>query len=102
MLAGLLLGAGRVDAAWLGIACGSLVATGLGSDAGIASLGQVLDFLGRAQPEAAGRIAAAAARRAAQQEQRNTNRKRSRSMTEQPSETTGEPWTSGCGNARGR
>ena len=41
MLAGLLLGAGPVDAAWLGIACGSLVATGLGSDAGIESLGQV-------------------------------------------------------------
>jgi sugar/nucleoside kinase (ribokinase family) len=42
--------------------------SGLGSDAGIASLGQVLDFLGRAQPEAASRIAAAAARRAAQRE----------------------------------
>jgi hypothetical protein len=68
MLAGLLAGAGCVDAAWLGIACGSLAATGLGSDAGIASLGQVLDFLGRAQPEAAGRIAAAAGRRAAQHE----------------------------------
>ena len=67
MLTGLLAGAGCVDAAWLGIACGSLAATGLGSDAGIASLGQVLDFLGRAQPEAASRIAAAAARRAAQQ-----------------------------------
>jgi sugar/nucleoside kinase (ribokinase family) len=56
MLAGLLLGADPVDAAWLGIACGSLVATGLGSDAGIESLGQVLDFLGGAQPAAAGRI----------------------------------------------
>jgi sugar/nucleoside kinase (ribokinase family) len=61
MLAGLLLAAGPVDAAWLGIACGSLVATGLGSDAGIEDLGQVLDFLGRAQPAVAGRIAAAAA-----------------------------------------
>src|SRR3984893_5678762 len=60
MLAGLLLAAGPVDAAWLGIACGSLVATGLGSDAGIEGLGQVLDFLGRAQPAVAGRIAAAA------------------------------------------
>ena len=60
MLAGLLAGAGPVDAAWLGIACGSLAATGLGSDAGIESLGQVLDFLGRAQPEVASRIAAAA------------------------------------------
>ena len=34
MLAGLLLGAGPVDAAWLGIACGSLVATGLGRTPG--------------------------------------------------------------------
>ncbi len=57
MLAGLLLGAGPADAAWLGIACGSLVATGLGSDAGIESLGQVLAFLRRAQPEVAGRLA---------------------------------------------
>jgi sugar/nucleoside kinase (ribokinase family) len=68
MLAGLLAGADPVDAAWLGIACGSLVATGLGSDAGIESLGQVLDFLGRAQPGVAGRIAAAAARRVRQEE----------------------------------
>src|SRR5579863_8624021 len=59
MLAGLLAGAGCVDAAWLGIACGSLAATGLGSDAGIESLGQALDFLGRAQPEAASWVAAA-------------------------------------------
>lgn len=56
MLAGLLLGAAPVDAAWLGIACGSLVATGLGSDAGIESLGQVLDFLSGKQPAVAGRI----------------------------------------------
>jgi sugar/nucleoside kinase (ribokinase family) len=56
MLAGLLLGADPVDAAWLGVACGSLVATGLGSDAGIESLGQVLDFLSHAQPAVAGRI----------------------------------------------
>ena len=63
LLAGLLLGAGPVDAAWLGIACGSLVATGLGSDAGLESLGQVLDFLRRAQPEAAARIGAAAVTR---------------------------------------
>ena len=64
LLAGLLLGADPVDAAWLGIACGALVATGLGSDAGIESLGQTLDFLGRAQPAVADRIAAAVARRA--------------------------------------
>jgi len=56
MLAGLLLGADPVDAAWLGVACGSLVATGLGSDAGIEDLGQVLDFLSHAQPAVAGRI----------------------------------------------
>jgi sugar/nucleoside kinase (ribokinase family) len=59
MLAGLLLGTGPVDAAWLGIACGALVATGLGSDAGIESLGQVLALLSREQPAVAGRIAAA-------------------------------------------
>ena len=57
-LAGLLAGAGPVDAAWLGIACGSLAATGLGSDAGIESLGQVLDFLGGARPDVASRITA--------------------------------------------
>ena len=56
MLAGLLLGAAPADAAWLGIACGSLVATGLGSDAGIERLDQVLDFLSQTQPAAAGRI----------------------------------------------
>jgi sugar/nucleoside kinase (ribokinase family) len=56
MLAGLLLGADPVDAAWLGVACGSLVATGLGSDAGIKDLGQVLDFLEVSQPAVAGRI----------------------------------------------
>jgi sugar/nucleoside kinase (ribokinase family) len=56
MLAGLLLGADPVDAAWLGVACGSLVATGLGSDAGIEDLGQVLRFLEVSQPAAAGRI----------------------------------------------
>jgi sugar/nucleoside kinase (ribokinase family) len=56
MLAGLLLGAPPADAAWLGVACGSLVATGLGSDAGIESLDQVLDFLSQTQPAAAGRI----------------------------------------------
>ncbi|HEX5297755.1 MAG TPA: sugar kinase [Streptosporangiaceae bacterium] len=56
MLAGLLLGAAPADAAWLGVACGSLVATGLGSDAGIESLDQVLNFLSHTQPAAAGRI----------------------------------------------
>jgi sugar/nucleoside kinase (ribokinase family) len=56
LLAGLLLGVPPLDAAWLGLACGSLVATGLGSDAGIEDFGQVLDFLARTQPAAAGRI----------------------------------------------
>jgi sugar/nucleoside kinase (ribokinase family) len=54
--AGLLLGADPGDAAWLGLACGALVATGLGSDAGIENLGQVLDFLSGTQPAVAGRI----------------------------------------------
>jgi sugar/nucleoside kinase (ribokinase family) len=61
LLAGLLLrpdpaDADPLDAAWLGVACGSLVATGLGSDAGIEDFGQVLDFLSRTQPAVAGRI----------------------------------------------
>src|SRR5215469_7878296 len=55
-LTGLLLGCAPPDAAWLGIACGSLVATGLGSDAGIESLPQVLDFLRTAQSDIADRI----------------------------------------------
>jgi sugar/nucleoside kinase (ribokinase family) len=61
LLAGLLLSpepadADPLDAAWLGVACGSLVATGLGSDAGIEDFDQVLDFLSRTQPAVAGRI----------------------------------------------
>jgi sugar/nucleoside kinase (ribokinase family) len=56
MIAGLLLGCGRVDAAWLGCACGSLVATGLGSDAGIVSLDHAIAFLSRHQPAVADRI----------------------------------------------
>jgi sugar/nucleoside kinase (ribokinase family) len=56
LLAGLLAGATPEDAAWLGLACGALVATGLGSDAGIEDLNQVLDFLERTQPAVAGRI----------------------------------------------
>jgi sugar/nucleoside kinase (ribokinase family) len=63
LLAGLLLGpdpfsADPLDAAWLGLACGALVATGLGSDAGIENLGQVLSFLEVSQPGVAGRIRA--------------------------------------------
>ena len=45
LLTGLLLGADPVDAAWLGVACGSLVATGLGSDAGLADLSQAVGWL---------------------------------------------------------
>ncbi|HUB43197.1 MAG TPA: PfkB family carbohydrate kinase [Streptosporangiaceae bacterium] len=56
MLTGLLLGCDAADAAWLGVACGALVATGLGSDAGLESLGQVLDFLQTANAEVADRI----------------------------------------------
>jgi sugar/nucleoside kinase (ribokinase family) len=62
MLTGLLLGCDPADAAWLGVACGALVATGLGSDAGLESLGQVLDFLRTANAEAAGRISRHATR----------------------------------------
>ena len=61
MLTGLLLGCDRIDAAWLGVACGSLVATGLGSDAGIRDLGHVVGFLRGANAEVAERIAAHAA-----------------------------------------
>jgi sugar/nucleoside kinase (ribokinase family) len=56
LLAGLLLGTKPADAAWLGLACAALVATGLGSDAGIEDLGQVLGFLSQAQPAVARRI----------------------------------------------
>jgi sugar/nucleoside kinase (ribokinase family) len=56
MLAGLLLGADPIDAAWLGLACGSLVATGLGSDAGIQNFGQVVEFLSCSQPAVAARM----------------------------------------------
>jgi sugar/nucleoside kinase (ribokinase family) len=56
MIAGLLLGAGPVDAASLGIACGSLVATGLGSDAGLTGLEQALDLLRTAAPATAARL----------------------------------------------
>ena len=61
MLTGLLLGCDAVDAAWLGAACGSLVATGLGSDAGLRSLAHAVEFLRTANRPAADRIEAAAA-----------------------------------------
>lgn len=53
---GLLLGCGPVDAAWLGVACGSLVATGLGSDAGLTDLGQAVRLVRTANDSVAGRI----------------------------------------------
>jgi sugar/nucleoside kinase (ribokinase family) len=59
LMAGLLLGCDHLDAARLGMACGALVATGLGSDAGITDLAQVLRFLRATEPQAAGRISAA-------------------------------------------
>jgi sugar/nucleoside kinase (ribokinase family) len=58
MITGLLLGCDPVDAAYLGTACGALVATGLGSDAGITSLGEVISFLAAVHPENAARIGA--------------------------------------------
>jgi sugar/nucleoside kinase (ribokinase family) len=61
MLTGLLLGCDPVDAAWLGAACGSLVATGLGSDAGLRSLAHAVDVLRTANAAAADRIETAAA-----------------------------------------
>jgi sugar/nucleoside kinase (ribokinase family) len=56
LVTGLLHGCDPVDAAWLGVACGSLVATGLGSDAGLASLGQALTLLRTVAGEVADRI----------------------------------------------
>jgi sugar/nucleoside kinase (ribokinase family) len=56
LLAGLLLGCDPVDAAWLGVACGSLVATGLGSDAGLTDLGQALARVRAANGAVADRI----------------------------------------------
>ena len=56
MITGLLSGCTPEDAALLGSACGSLVASGLGSDAGIENLGGVLELLARSHPEAGRRI----------------------------------------------
>jgi sugar/nucleoside kinase (ribokinase family) len=59
-LLGLLLGASALDAAWLGTACGALVATGLGSDAGVSGLDPALSLLATAEPGAATRLEARA------------------------------------------
>jgi sugar/nucleoside kinase (ribokinase family) len=56
LITGLLLGSGHLDAARLGCACGALVASGLGSDAGIRDLGHTIDLFGRDDPAAAARI----------------------------------------------
>ena len=57
-ITGLLTGCDYEQAAWLAIACGSLVATGLGSDAGLTSLDAAVDLLGTARPDVAAAIRA--------------------------------------------
>jgi len=52
----LLHGCDYEQAAWLAVTCGSLVATGLGSDAGLTSLGTALDLLGTVRPGVAAAI----------------------------------------------
>jgi sugar/nucleoside kinase (ribokinase family) len=54
----LLTGCDYEQAAWLAVTCGALVATGLGSDAGLTSLNAALDLLGRIQPDIAAAIRA--------------------------------------------
>jgi sugar/nucleoside kinase (ribokinase family) len=54
----LLTGCDYEQAAWLAVTCGALVATGLGSDAGLSSLDTALDLLGRDQPDVAATIRA--------------------------------------------
>lgn len=61
----LLVGATPIEAAWLGTACGALVATGLGSDAGITSLEETLNVLAERAPVASGAEAAGELRRRA-------------------------------------
>jgi sugar/nucleoside kinase (ribokinase family) len=56
MITGLLLGCDPADAARLGTTCGALVATGLGSDAGITTLDDVVSFLATVDPESAARV----------------------------------------------
>ncbi len=56
MITGMLLGCDPLDAARLGTACVALVATGLGSDAGITSLHDVISFVGSVYPESESRI----------------------------------------------
>jgi sugar/nucleoside kinase (ribokinase family) len=56
MITGLLLGCTYEEAAWLAVTCGALVATGLGSDAGITSLAGTIDLLEAHQPSVAASI----------------------------------------------
>jgi sugar/nucleoside kinase (ribokinase family) len=56
MIAGLLSGCAPEDAALIGCACGALVASGLGSDAGIDDLTGVLALIASHHPVAANRI----------------------------------------------
>lgn len=58
MITGLLSGCSAEDAALIGAACGALVASGLGSDAGIDDLEGVLALVAASHPDAGGRIAA--------------------------------------------
>jgi sugar/nucleoside kinase (ribokinase family) len=56
MIAALLAGCAPQDAALVGSACGALVASGLGSDAGIEDVGGVLALIAEHHPEAGHRI----------------------------------------------
>lgn len=56
MITGLLSGCPPEDAALIGSACGALVASGLGSDAGIENLAGVLALINASHPDAADRI----------------------------------------------
>lgn len=58
---GVLLGADVEESAWLAITCGALVATGLGSDAGIESLDHALGALAAVEPAVSARLASRAA-----------------------------------------
>jgi sugar/nucleoside kinase (ribokinase family) len=55
-ITGLLLGCPTLECAWLATACGALVASGLGSDAGIASLGQTVELLEVHRPAMAAEV----------------------------------------------
>ena len=59
-IAALLHGCDYEQAAWLAVTCGSLVATGLGSDAGLRSLDTALDLLASVRPDVAAAIRARA------------------------------------------